>query len=634
MIGSSIIVSSGQDSGKIQQFEWDGDSISEGRIVDDVGDYRQLMHPIVIPGLFEECERPTNEFIFGAPLGESLSEQHFTALDLSLSTRDYFETTPEYFKDAIYQMDSRAFSPGIVTYKGEIYMMGGTSSLFSKIWKFTGSTTEEVALSGDTYRYSRLYGNNPVVGWQENQERVFLCFMVFLSKKTCQTFDGSVIRNLDAETVYEHYRGCVGTFKRNKEVVAIGGQQAAGKTEIFDGTSWRHGPDQPNNLSSNAVAIDVGAGIITFGGYGDVNGYSAYLLTYDNMIENTKKWVDLGRLNNYYAYFSAFRFGEIIVAHKTNLANAGIYMLTWNGNSLEDHGMQIDLGLIGGSSGIFLPKEDVKVDLFPLAILSDLDASYSTLKDGSKVAANIIAPSNDYTEKSKSAMVSGKFYIFGGGDDRKKIARLDGCEFTELAAKLNSDMYLDGAAISAFSGSRALICFGSGTGDSCELFDGENSVPTFSTAVNHEYGGLGMYRGQPTTVGAFGTHPDYLSNGKAETLTGSGWTALPGFSNHKSHHSLVGLENGNMLLIGGFPTHSIWELNEKWTEIGNLKSAIRTGSAIRIGKSIFVYPGTEYDVQRIDLTSEENIESIEIIGTHSENYYNPILLPTSNTCQQ
>jgi len=80
------------------------------------------------------------------------------------------------------------------------------------------------------------------------------------------------------------------------------------------------------------------------------------------MIENTKKWVDLGRLNNNYYYNSAFRFGEIIVAHRTSLPNAGIYMLTWNGNSLEDHGMQIDLGLIGGSSGIFIPKEKTKCE--------------------------------------------------------------------------------------------------------------------------------------------------------------------------------------------------------------------------------------------------------------------------------
>jgi len=361
MIGSSIIVSVGQQSGKIQQFEWDGNSISEGRIVDDVGSYRQMMNPIVIPELFEECERPTNEFIFGAPLGETTSDYRFTALDFSLASLDYSETTPDYFAGVIFEMDSYSFAPGIVNYKGQIYMMGGAGRLWTKIFKFTGSTTEEVALTGDTYTgYGRLYGNNPVVGWQDNEERIFLCFNTFNSRNSCQTFDGSVIRNVEAETVYEHNQGCIGTFERNKEVVAIGGRSSPGKVEIFDGMTWRDGPDQPNNLTIKAVSVDVGAGIITIGGYGDVSGYSAYLLTYDNMIENTKKWVDLGRLNSYYAYFSAFRFGEIIVAHRTSKPNAGIYMLTWDGNNLEDHGVQIDLDLFGGSSGVFIPKEDTE----------------------------------------------------------------------------------------------------------------------------------------------------------------------------------------------------------------------------------------------------------------------------------
>ena len=148
-----------------------------------------------------------------------------------------------------------------------------------------------------------------------------------------------------------------------------------------------------------------------------MNHKSAYLLTYDNMIENTKKWVDLGRLNSYYSSFSAFRFGEIIVAHIGN----GINMLTWNGDSLEDHGMQIDLGSYGIRQGIFIAKEDAKIDLFPLAILSDLQASYSTVIDGSTVTANIIAPSNEYTSGSTSAMVNGRFYIFGGWGDQKKV---------------------------------------------------------------------------------------------------------------------------------------------------------------------------------------------------------------------
>ena len=85
---------------------------------------------------------------------------------------------------------------------------------------------------------------------------------------------------------------------------------------------------------------------------------SAYLLTYDHMIDNTKKWVDLGLLNGYYVNFSAFRFGEIIVAHRTTKPDTGINMLTWDGENLEDHGVQIDLN--GGSSDVFIPKEYTK----------------------------------------------------------------------------------------------------------------------------------------------------------------------------------------------------------------------------------------------------------------------------------
>ncbi|CBY41216.1 unnamed protein product [Oikopleura dioica] len=150
--------------------------------------------------------------------------------------------------------------------------MGGSGRTWSSIYKFTGSTTERVELSGERYKgFSRLDGNNPVVGWQDNQERIFICN--FNSNKSCQTFDGSVIRNVEAETVYAHSQGCIGTFERNKEVVVIGGRDAAGKTEIFNGTSWRAGPDHPNNLAARGVAVDVGAGIITIGGYGDLSGY-------------------------------------------------------------------------------------------------------------------------------------------------------------------------------------------------------------------------------------------------------------------------------------------------------------------------------------------------------------------------
>jgi len=83
------------------------------------------------------------------------------------------------------------------------------------------------------------------------------------------------------------------------------------------------------------------------------------LLTYESIIENTKRWVDLGRLKTAYTHLSAFRFGEVIVAHRTREPDAGIYMLTWDGNNLVDHGIKIDLDL-EGSTGLFIPKEETK----------------------------------------------------------------------------------------------------------------------------------------------------------------------------------------------------------------------------------------------------------------------------------
>ena len=75
---------------------------------------------------------------------------------------------------------------------------------------------------------------------------------------------------------------------------------------------------------------------------------------------------------------------------------------------------------------------------------------------------------------------------------------------------------------------------------------------------------------------------------KAEMLSQTGWTALPYhplwllttfqdfyFFRKISDHSLVGLENGAMLLLGGYDFGSgseqtgIWELkDEEWSRIG------------------------------------------------------------------
>ena len=69
-----------------------------------------------------------------------------------------------------------------------------------------------------------------------------------------------------------------------------------------------------------------------------------------------------------------------------------------------------------------------------------------------------------------------------------------------------------------------MICFGY-SGDirkTCEIFDGSTTVSTFSADWTHRYGGLGLYKNQPASVGCYDEEHQ-----KAETLSSSGWTALP-----------------------------------------------------------------------------------------------------------
>jgi hypothetical protein len=63
---------------------------------------------------------------------ESRKIQHELSLDFSLATLDFSVTTPDYFEGVIYEMDSYAFSPGYVNYKGQIYMMGGAGRLWTE----------------------------------------------------------------------------------------------------------------------------------------------------------------------------------------------------------------------------------------------------------------------------------------------------------------------------------------------------------------------------------------------------------------------------------------------------------------------------------------------------------------------
>ncbi|CBY11763.1 unnamed protein product [Oikopleura dioica] len=277
-------------------------------------------------------------------------------------------------------------------------------------------------------------------------------------------------------------------------------------------------------------------------------------------------------------------------------------------------------------------------DVFILVIPRYVDKSYLQSGDGSsQVSATINAPENNYAHYAAHALVNGKLYIFGGQYDRTKIARLDDCTLNELTVRLNAERRYGHAALSIENGKNALICFG-WSGDifkTCEIFDGSTTVSTFASDSTHRYGGLGLYKSQPTSVGC-----NYEQHQKAETLSASGWTALPDHPKRISEHSLVALENQSMLLIGGRDwgngayQSGIWQLKyENWNQIGEFLQADYAGSAIYIGRSIYYFGASSKAIQRLDFNETEVLQNVAPIGKQPGNYYLPVLFQTvSNYC--
>ncbi|CBY38439.1 unnamed protein product, partial [Oikopleura dioica] len=278
-------------------------------------------------------------------------------------------------------------------------------------------------------------------------------------------------------------------------------------------------------------------------------------------------------------------------------------------------------------------------DVFILVIPQNVGRSYLQSGDGSsQISATIKAPEKRYAFEAAHALVNGKLHIFGGDSDRTKIARLDDCTLNELTVRLNEQREFGHAALSIENGKKALICFGySGYNlKTCEIFDGSTTVSTFASDYTHSYGGLGLYKTQPASVGCY----DYFHQ-KAEMLSASGWIALPDHPKRISRHSLVGLENQSMLLIGGVDygngdafQSGIWQLkDENWNQIGELLQADRSGSAIYIGRSIYYFGFVSKAIQRLDFNEEEDLQTVAEIGNQQGNFYFPVLFQTvSNYC--
>ncbi|CBY12590.1 unnamed protein product [Oikopleura dioica] len=196
--------------------------------------------------------------------------------------------------------------------------------------------------------------------------------------------------------------------------------------------------------------------------------------------------------------------------------------------------------------------------------------------------------------------------------------------------RLNEERKYGHAALSIENGEKALICFGYYFRKTCDIFDGSTTVSTFSADSTHKFGGLGLYKNQPTSVGCSSE-----KHQKAETLSATGWTSLPDHPKRISGHSLVGLENQSLLLIGGYDfvngnarQSGIWRLkNENWNKIGELLQANYHGSALYIGRSIY-YFGYWKAIQRLDFTETEELQNVAQIGSQPGNFHFPVLFQT------
>ena len=173
----------------------------------------------------------------------------------------------------------------------------------------------------------------------------------------------------------------------------------------------------------------------------------------------------------------------------------------------------------------------------------NLQDAFSISFDGStKTGVSIKAPSNGYIGYAPHALVKNELFIFGGYGDPKKviefamtifennfiqIAKFSGCEWHEQSTKLINNIDAGSAALSVENGEKALLCFPDDSeSKKCEVFDGTASVSTYSTFSRHWGGKLGLFKGQPTTVGNDGSSDD---SNNVETLSYSGWLTLADF---------------------------------------------------------------------------------------------------------
>jgi len=222
-------------------------------------------------------------------------------------------------------------------------------------------------------------------------------------------------------------------------------------------------------------------------------------------------------------------------------------------------------------------------------------------------------------------VVNGELHLFGGRDFNQMIFKLEGCSFKATGIETNIGFDEYSASLAINDGTSALICFERSYGDSrqCEIFDGKTVNTTISTNHTHGSGSLGFYKGQPA---AFGTEWTDCCTGarKIELFNDTTeWVELQDHPYDMAYVTLVGLENGALLSMGGkfnvndkypWSTHEsldIWILEDNvWSLLGQLERSMRS-SAISIVMDSYVYVFAQ-KITRIEIVNNKILEKKDL----------------------
>jgi len=483
--------------------------------------------------------------------------------------------------------------------------------------------------------------------------KAFICLGY---ETNCNIFDGSGVVKTHS-SYFTHLNGGLGYYNGQPTTVGSKYEDGYRKVETLAQDGWISLDDHPKNLRGHElIGLNNGDLLLIGGQDPEFNFmYSIWRLS-------SGTWTLDGYLKKVHGFGSAVYVGNSIyimgrvpegwtsIIQRIDIAGDDSFekneLLGFHG---EMHDSVILFNVKEGTC-----QDPIKPRSTNIMILPGENLELSYVINGNGGTSSFVGINNQlrFAFESQPAIVAGQLYIFGGNynghqDSGRRIARLDSCKFVELNVKLIDNFIHGHFALSTANGSKAIICFGYDSEAICNVFDGRKTRSTFSTTHPHVYGGLGFYNGQPTTVGGM------YQNGQVETLGTDGWTQLANFPKPLYAHNLLGLKNGDMLLIAGATTSldddknrilqdSIWILrNGIWTVYGTLQQKVAFGSSLYVvaSKTIYVFAGkkndkNEWPLQRIDLEEDESFKKSEYIyRSHHLHSYTPIMLQVeANPC--